>query len=312
MFAALQIPGFALQCRLRYDTAGLQPPAALVENVTKNSQVLEANTAARDQSVYPEISSTQAISRLPAIRLFSRCANSEQTANQQLSRLCLSLSPICEETYPGLWIMDISGVPRLNLKQIGRMFLSEVKQLGMAARIAFAPSADLAELSVKSSSSQLQVVRDRDSFLATCSPKHATDDPELLSVFELWGIQTLRDFTQIPIEAVADRFGQAGRELWERAMGRNRRLLVIKPEAPTFRETITLEYELHSSEPLMFILQRFVQNLCRELTHAHLLAASLHIRLMLNSAEPWAKSIQLPEPICLPETLFSMLEKISE
>ncbi|MEM9026176.1 MAG: hypothetical protein AAGB06_04500, partial [Verrucomicrobiota bacterium] len=312
MFSALHIPGFALQSRLRLDPAGLTPAAILVEDVTKNSLVLEANTAARNQKIVPGLSSTQAIARDPSVRIFARCLATEIRTAQSLQNLCLSISPITEETRRGLYISDLRGVEKLQPKALARHILKETESLGLASQTVFAPTADLAEFGSQSSTSRILIIDNPQAFLESCPTTAASPNPELLEVLNLWGIQTLGAFTKIPIEAISERFGESGRELWERAMGRKRRLLLVQPESPHFHESLDLEYPLSTLEPLLFIIRRFVDDLCRQLQQAHLLAASMHLSLGLEDNPKWENTIQLPEAICWADTLFAVLEKSLE
>ncbi|MGB0371047.1 MAG: DNA polymerase Y family protein [Opitutales bacterium] len=312
MFSALHIPCFALQCRLRLTAEGLKPSAILVEDVTQSSLVLEANAAARQKKITPGISSIQALSRDPNTRVFAQCPTSETSTSRALQNLSLGISPITEETRPGLYISDISGIKDLRPKALARHIQKHIKDLGLSAHMVFAPTPDLAEFGAQSSKSNLLIIRDTQAFLDTCPVNTSCQDHDLIAVLNLWGIKTLGAFTRMPIDAVTDRFGQTGRDLWERAMGRKRRLLVVNPETPTFKESLELEYPLYTLEPLLFILRRFITDLCNQLKCAHLLAQAIEIQLKLEDADPWQKAIQLPEPICWQDTLFSVIEKSLE
>src|SRR3954466_12144794 len=81
----------------------------------------------------------------------------------------------------------------------------------------------------------------------------------VLDILRRWGIDSLGQFAALEKEAVAARLGPIGVELWERATGKATRPLKLLPVGETFEEEFKFENEIERSEPLLFMLRRFLQ-----------------------------------------------------
>src|SRR6202011_6015827 len=94
----------------------------------------------------------------------------------------------------------------------------------------------------------------------------------VLDILHRWGIESLGQFAALEKEAVASRLGPIGLQLWERASGKTTRLLKLVPVRESFEETFEFENEIETSEPLLFMLRRFLQQFSVWLGALHLVA----------------------------------------
>src|SRR4051812_23792850 len=81
----------------------------------------------------------------------------------------------------------------------------------------------------------------------------------VLGILRRWGIDSLGQFAALEKEEVAARLGPMGVELWERATGKATRLLKLVPLRETFEEAFEFENDIETSEPLLFMLRRFLE-----------------------------------------------------
>src|ERR1700730_6799421 len=81
----------------------------------------------------------------------------------------------------------------------------------------------------------------------------------VLDILHRWGIESLGQFAALEKEAVAARLGSIGVQLWERASGKTTLLLKLVPLRESFEEAFEFENEIETSEPLLFMLRRFLQ-----------------------------------------------------
>ena len=72
---------------------------------------------------------------------------------------------------------------------------------------------------------------------------------------------------------MAARLGPVGVELWERASGKATRLLKFVPVRESFEEAFEFESEIETSEPLLFMLRRFLQQFAVRLDAIHLVVS---------------------------------------
>src|SRR3954463_7561990 len=129
----------------------------------------------------------------------------------------------------------------------------------------------------------------------------------VLDLLRRWGIETLGQFTALKKEAVANRLGPLGAELWERATGKTTRPLNLVPVRESFEEVFEFENEIETSEPLLFMVRRFLQQFSVRLGVLHLVASELQLEITFSNKNSYSHRFKIPEPTNNVETLFRML-----
>jgi protein ImuB len=129
----------------------------------------------------------------------------------------------------------------------------------------------------------------------------------LLGILHRWGIDTLGQFAALEKEAIGARLGPIGLELWERAQGKRTRLLKLVPIPETFEEAFEFENEIETSEPLLFMLRRFLQQFSLRLGALHLVASELQLQITFTDKSSYRHQFKIPEPTNSVEVLFRML-----
>lgn len=129
----------------------------------------------------------------------------------------------------------------------------------------------------------------------------------VLSILHRWGIDTLGQFAALDKEAVGARLGPIGLQLWERAKGKRTRLLKLVPIPETFEEAFEFENEIETSESLLFMLRRFLQQFSVRLGLFHLVASELQLQITFSDKSAYRHQFKIPEPTNNVEVLFRML-----
>src|SRR5436190_378285 len=129
----------------------------------------------------------------------------------------------------------------------------------------------------------------------------------VLDILHRWGIESLGQFAALEKEAVAARLGPIGLQLWERATGKTTRLLKLVPVRESFEEAFEFENEIETSEPLLFILRRFLQQFSVRLGALHLVASELQLEITFSDKTNYLHRFKIPEPTNIVEILFRML-----
>jgi protein ImuB len=129
----------------------------------------------------------------------------------------------------------------------------------------------------------------------------------VLDILHRWGIETLGQFAALEKEAVAARLGPIGLQLWERAAGKTTRLLKLVPVRESFEEAFEFENEIETSEPLLFMLRRFLQQFSVRLGALHLVASELQLEIAFSDKGSYSHRFKIPEPSNNIEILFRML-----
>jgi protein ImuB len=129
----------------------------------------------------------------------------------------------------------------------------------------------------------------------------------VLDILHRWGIESLGQFAVLEKESVAARLGPIGLQLWERATGKTTRLLKLVPVRESFEETFEFENEIETSEPLLFMLRRFLQQFSVRLGALHFVASELQLEIIFSDKSCYSHRFKIPEPTNNVEILFRML-----
>jgi protein ImuB len=113
-------------------------------------------------------------------------------------------------------------------------------------------------------------------------PVEILGESKMLDTLNRWGVHTFRAMTALPETAVQERLGEAGVR-WQRwARGAGSRPLVPAEPSLIFEEAIELEYPVALLEPLAFVLNRMLEQLCARLSARALSTSELRLRLGLE------------------------------
>jgi protein ImuB len=140
---------------------------------------------------------------------------------------------------------------------------------------------------------------------------------EFLETLRRWGVHTCSEFAALPEIAVIERLGQKGKQWHRLARGSDLRSLIPRDFPSKFEECLDLDFPVDLLEPLLFVLNRLLEQLCLRL-RMHVLAASeLTITLTLEPGDSRGKSrdllqhirtLRLPVPVKEAKFLLKLLQ----
>jgi protein ImuB len=105
----------------------------------------------------------------------------------------------------------------------------------------------------------------------------------MLETLDRWGIRTLRALAALPEVALSERLGQQGLHLQKLARGSHTRTLVPVEPPLIFEEAIELEHPIVLLEPLAFLLNRLLEQICARLASRALATQELRLTLELSN-----------------------------
>ena len=219
-----------------------------------------------------------------------------------------NFSPQVEQTDPDTVIVDIDGLGHL-FGTVHEIAQAMARRAGPPVNIAVASNPDTAFHAARGYSG-ISIVPEGDEakFLASLPVTLLTPPEEIAETLARWGIRTFRDLAALPDLGVAARLGEEGIKLQQLARGEGARPL--KPvEAPVqFEEELELEYPLELLEPLMFVMNRLLGDVCARLEERALAAIGLRLRLRLENAGEHERSIRLPVPMRSSRVFLKLFE----
>ncbi len=308
-FACIYVPDFPVEAVVRAEPALREQAVAVLAGKPPLVKVFAVNESARDRGVEPGMSKLQA-ECCPGVALRPRSLLEEAAAHAALLDGAQSFSPRLEDTAMDTVILDLAGLERLfgAPAQIARDLARRVCDLGLEANVAVAANADAAmhaargfpgvtvippgkeaerlgdlpvDVLLANFSSQGSEVRSQQKSGADADKDRAR---EILETLDRWGVRNFRTLAALPEVALSERLGQEGLRLQRMARGATQRALVLTEAALTFEEAIELEYPVALLEPLEFILNRLLEQLCARLSARALATNELRLRLQLDAS----------------------------
>jgi protein ImuB len=311
MYAVIYVPEFFLQSVLRVEPGLENRPVVLINGEEKKPVVLQLTKAARTAGIAEGMTPTQALARCPHVQIKNRSTSQEGGATDALLQCAYSFSPAIESTADGVCTVDLAGLPNLDWQELANEMRQRLAVLLLPAQIGIAENPWLALLAARAGSPNC-VVTNSTEFLNALPLESIGPPAETFAILKKWGIHTLGQFIALGKEPLSARLGPEALELHKRAMANATRPLRLVRPPERFEESIEFEHEIETTEPLLFVLRRFLEQLLARLEMMYWVAQELRLRLHFESDEPHEKTFPIPAPTSNVETLFRMLHTYLE
>ena len=307
-YGVVYTPDFALQAVLRVESFPAESAVIMASEASRRTVVLEMTEPAQRAGIAEGMPVAQAVARSPEVIVRCRSEDAERSAAKALFTCAYTLSPRVEETGEGICTIDLRGAPRESLLSRGEGLLKQLEEVGFKARIGFSETPRLAYFAACHARPILAVTeRDRKGFLDQLSLRAGEISERMEMILQQWGIRTLGAYSALPREEVGRRLGEEGLALWDELAGKGERPLFITELPERFEESLELEYEIETLEPLLFILHRFLESLSLRLKLVYKVVGLLRLTLILSNGSVCRRLFKIPEPTREVETLFRML-----
>jgi protein ImuB len=306
MFAAVYIPNFGLQAVLRHEPELRSDPVALVDAEGSNVAIVQFNAAAAACGVENGLTPSQGMARCQRLTLKPRSQVQEQAATEVLLQTAFAFSPNIESTALGICTLELKGL-QLQTQDAtetwAKKLITALTQLGLEAKVGVAPTPALAAIASHSNS----IAREPLEFVATLPIQTLQPSPEILDILTRWGIRTVGAFVKLGKEQVAERLGADALDLFESVSVHSIRPLKLVSPSEEFSERMDFEHEIETTEPLLFVLRRFVEQLSIRIGLVHRVITELQLDLNLSSGAKYQHTFKVPSPTANITTLFRML-----
>jgi protein ImuB len=287
MFAAVFIPCFSIQALVRHEPELAGCPLALVDPERPKANIIETNPAAEELGVVAGLTPAQALARSPGLLIRSRSRSREQTATEILLQNAFAFSPGIESAGAGIC-------------------LHALESCDLSGRIGIARTPGLALLAAQMTG-RINLVQDVDAFVAQLPISRLKPAPKISEILARWGIHFVGELLALGKAEVAARLGREVLELFESVSPDGSRPLKLVSPPSIFSEQMDFESEIETIEPLLFVLQRFVEQLSQRIATLHLVVGELHLRLSLASGQNHEHTFRIPDPTHSAPVLFRML-----
>src|SRR6266851_8620939 len=327
MFACIFIPDFSVQAIIRFEPELRDRSVAVLTGRPPLEKVVALNERARQSGV--EVGATK--SQLEAwdnLVLRARSESQETSAHAALLDCAQSFSPEVEDASPDAVLLNLAGLEPLlgPLPKIAHDLALRVSQMGLEANIAVAANPNAALLAARGFPGVTLIPEGREAerlgdlpvevLLESFSSSFSFDVEQAarwVETFDRWGVRTLRALAALPEVPVSERLGQQGIRLQKLARGAALRNLRILEPRLIFAESVELEYPIVLLEPLAFLLNRMLEQVCARLGARALAVQELHLHLELAAAQPkgcgsFTRTLRLPTPMLDAKVFLKLLQ----
>ncbi len=336
MFCCLFIPDFPAEAILRFEPELRKDAIAVLSGRPPLERVAGMNENARQLGV--EMGALKAqLEAWDNLVLRPRSESLENSAHAALLDCAQSFSPEVEDTCPDAILLNLAGLEPLfgPPSQIIHSLAERAWQLGLKINVAAAANPDTAFLGAHGFSGVTLISEGFEAqrlgglpvdVLFECFSQDAEQSARWLETFDRWGVRNLRSLAALPEVPLSERLGQEGVRLQKLARGANLRKLRLFETPAIFEEGVELEYPIVLLEPLAFLLNRMLEQVCVRLESRALAAQELRLSLELapdpdpetHGLEPssldglrpstFTRTLRLPVPMLNSKTFLKLLQ----
>ncbi len=304
MFACIFVPNFPVAAVFRAEPELRSQPVAVFAGKPPLEKVFAVNESAGRLGITPLMTKAQA-ELCPELTLRPRSPLQEWAAHAALLDCAQSFSPRVEDAAPDTVILDLAGLESLfgPLPEIARNLFHCAAGLGLDANVAVASNPDAAAVLARGFSGVTVIPSGKEAeklgslpvgvLFSDQSNDPLKDDPQkseqrktagqFLETLNRWGVRNLRALAALPEIALSERLGQEGLRLQQLARGSASRTLVPVEAPAVFEEAIELEFPIVLLEPLAFLLNRLLDQICARLAARALNTQELRLTLELQN-----------------------------
>ena len=293
-FACIYVTNFPVAAALRAEPELKACAVAILKGRPPLETIIAVNKKAGCLGIAPGMTKAQA--ELCAELALRPCSPlQESAAHAALLNCAQSFSPCVEDAAHDTAVLDLTGMESLfgSLPEISGAIYNRAITFGLEANVAVASNPDVAILAARGFPGITVIPDGKEAErlgslpVAVLFPDSQEGDPKkeaerLLETLDRWGIRNLHALAALPKVALSERLGQEGLRLQQLAWGTASRTLVPVEEPLIFEEAVELEHPIVLLEPLAFLLNRLLEQLCLRLgSHA---LATQELRLTLELA----------------------------
>jgi protein ImuB len=343
-FACIYVPNFPVAAALRAEPELHAQALAILEGKPPLEKIFAVNEHAAREGITPGMTKAQA-ELCADIALRPRSAVHESAAHAALLDCAQSFSPCVEDTACDTTLLDLAGMESLlgSLPEISLAIHTRAAALGLAANVAIASNPDAAMLAARGlysdgscgagalaraaitvilpgkEAEQLRPLPVEVLFTNRTEEAEKKSAARLLETLTRWGIRNLHGLAALPQVSLSERLGQEGLRLQQLARGAVVRTLVPVEEPMMFEEAIELDHPIVLLEPLAFLLNRLLEQICARLSSRALSTQELRLTLELESFsarnpkskivnQQFVRTLRLPLPMLDAKVFLKLLQ----
>ena len=323
-FACLFVPDFPVQAVVRLVPELRGKAVAILSGAPPLTKVFAVNQKAGQLGLETGMTKVQA-EAFPDIAWRWRSPLQEAIAYAALLDCAWAISPRAgdgpkreERDFSDTAVLDIAGCEKLfgSPKKIANQLRRVASEVGLEANVAVAEN-PLAAVCAAQGFAGITVIPAGEEGLriGTLSLEALRMPVEFVETLGRWGIRSCAAFAALPEIAIVERLGQEGLYWWRLARGADEQPLIAKEFPSNFEEHMELDSPVDLLEPLLFVLNRLLDDLCARLRMHLLLIGEIKVTFTLERNDSRRKepilhvrTLRLPVPARDGKLLLKLLQ----
>jgi protein ImuB len=323
-FACLFVPDFPVQAVVRLAPELRGKAVAIFAGAPPLTKVFAVNREARELGVETGMTKVQA-EAFQGIAWRWRAPSQEATAYAALLDCAWTISPRiddgpkrAEQEFSDTAVLDIAGCEKLfgSPAKIASDLKRVASEVGFETNVAVAEN-PVAAVSAAQGFAGITVIPAGEEGLriGRLSLAALRMPVEFVETLERWGIRTCAEFAALPEIAIVERLGQEGLHWWRLARGADGQPLIAREFPSNFEEHMELDSPVDLLEPLLFVLNRLLEQLCARLRMHVLSIGEIKVTLTLERNDSRGKepvlhirTLRLPVPARDSKLLLKLLQ----
>ena len=311
-FACLFVPDFPVQAVVRLEPELRETPVAILAGAAPLTKVFALNEEARSLGVETGMTKVQ-VEAFRGIAWRWRSVSQEATAHAALLDCAWTISPRVEDgerregqDFSDTVVLDLSGCEKLfgTPDKIAQDLKRIAGEVGFTIHVSVAGNPHAAVCAAHGFAGVTIIPEGEEGFRIGKLPLEALRVPfEFIETLQRWGIHTCAEFSALPEVAVVERLGQEGLRWWRLAQGKDQHSLIARDFPTAFEERMDLDSPVELLEPLLFVLNRLLEQLCGRLRMHILSIGEIKVTLALEPRDSRKKepilhirTLRLPVP----------------
>ena len=311
-FASLFAPDFPVQAVVRLEPNLRGKAVAILVGAPPLTRVFATNRQARELGVETGMTKVQAEAH-QGITWRWRSIPQEETAYAALRDCAWTISPRVEDgarpegqDFSDTVVLDLAGCEKLfgTPQKIAQDLQRVASEVGFGTNIAVAGNISAAACAAKGFAGVTVIPAGGEAaHLGTLSLEALRLPFAFVETLYRWGIRTCADLAALPEIAIVERLGQEGLSWWRLAQGTENKPLIAKDFPCDFEEHMDLDSSVELLEPLLFVLNRLLEQVSTRLRLHILSIAEVRVTLTLerngskkNEPAAHVRTLRLPVP----------------
>jgi protein ImuB len=322
-FACLFVPDFPVQAVVRLEPELHGKPVAILAGAPPLTKVFAVNHEARNLGVDTGMTKVQA-EAFQGIVWRWRSPSQEATAYAALLDCAWTISPRvedgtkrAEQDFSDTAVLDLAGCEKLfgSPEKIAQDLQRVASEVGFETNVAVAGGPLAAACAAQGFAGVTVIPAGEEGLRIGSLSLEALRIPfEFVETLKRWGIHTCAEFAALPEIAIVERLGQEGLQWSRLARGADDHQLIAKEFPSHFEEHMDLDSPVDLLEPLLFVLNRLLEQLCARLRMHILAIGEIKVTLTLERNDSRNKgpllhirTLQLPVPARDSKLLLKLL-----